>query len=353
MLKKAKLLFSIATSIYRLFLLLVMAWFAIFSPQTFAAHDTFLSNLTREVAGNNDAVTSIRQHTKYLALGYESGRINLWDTTKSNAKLVIQAHSNRASELTFSPDGQALFSNSYFEGNTKIWSTDSGKLLHIIQNTRGPVSATWLEDFYVVANSSELKIFDLRNKTLFEDMYPVSGVVTSITVDTRLRKIAVGTASGSIEIWTLQSDNAKPALTRIASSKPYEIGNWVKGVYFAQGKDSLYTVARSGAVDEWQLGTLQKIRSIPIAPVKLAHIYAAAWMPEAGVLALTGSMDEGGFGQGYIEVISLSTRHSVMYQALSTPWVAEFFPQKQSLIVGEYRKLVLHPCHCTVQQKAK
>ncbi|MDD4965249.1 MAG: hypothetical protein PHI11_15185 [Gallionella sp.] len=348
-----KALFPIVTSSYRLFLLFVMAWFALFSPPTFAAHDTFLSNLTRDAAQNKDTVTSIRQNMPYLAVGYESGKIDLWNTTKPNAKQVIQAHDSRASELAFSPNGEILFSNSYFEDSTQIWSTDSGKLLHTIQKMRGPVSATWLENIYVVANASELKIFDWRDKTLHETTYPVSGVVTSLTFDKEQRRIGVGTASGSIEIWTLLSDTASPTLTRIASIHPYEIGNWVKGVYFAHGKGTVYTVARFGSVDEWQLDSLQKIRSIATKPVKLAHIYASAWMPDAGVLALTGSQDSSGFGQGYVEVLSLSTNKSFAHQAQSTPMAIEFLSQEQLVIVGEYTKLVLHPCHCALKRKSQ
>ncbi|MDD2775656.1 MAG: hypothetical protein PHU06_06855 [Gallionella sp.] len=345
-----KALFPTATSSYRLFLLLVMAWLALFAPQTFAAHDTFLSNLARDAAQNKDTVTSIRQSMPYLAVGYESGKIDLWNTTKPNAKLVIPAHTSRASELTFSPNGEILFSNSYFEDSTQIWSTDSGKLLHTIQKMRGPVSATWLENIYVVANSSELKIFDWRDRTLHETAYPVSGVVTSLTFDKEQRRIGVGTASGSIEIWTLLSDTASPTLTRIASIHPYEIGNWVQGVYFAHGNGTVYTVARFGSVDEWQLDSLQKIRSIS---VKLSHISASAWMPDAGVLALTGSQNSSGIGQGYVEVLSLSTNKSFAHQAQSTPRAIEFLSQEQLVIVGEYPKLVLHPCHCALQRKTQ
>lgn len=87
-------------------------------------HKDFLQNLTQSQKTDGTrsrVVTSLvySEKEKVLLVGHESGSIEIWDATKAKSVREIKAHDYRANLLSFSADGRAFFSSSYFEDNTK------------------------------------------------------------------------------------------------------------------------------------------------------------------------------------------------------------------------------------------
>lgn len=314
-----------------------------------AVHKDFLQNVAKSQKTDGSrprVVVSLKysEKEKYLLVGHESGTIDIWDATKAESMREIKAHAHRANSLVFTTDGKAFFSNSYFENDTKLWSLRTGKLLSSIAITKGPVSVTSDTRFYIVANSEELRIFDYQNMALLPEKFKFSyDVVTSIAFDSSTNKVAIGTASGTIQLLNFLIKEGTPTLTKVSDINPYSIGNKIIALQFYDKGRSLYSVASSGSIDEWSTQPLKIKRSLSTA---LKGIYAATFMPDKGLLALSGTGESiyPASGTGYLEIISLANDLNSAHK-LSTnyPGPIEFLSPFSSVISAESYSMEIYP----------
>jgi WD40 repeat protein len=271
-------------------------------------HPEFIQNFNNLVAnsGSSDAISALTfdPQNEFLLVGRESGKVDIWDTRLANARREIKAHKQRASNLRFSSDGQVFFTSSYFETVTNVWDTASGELLHTIASARGPVVETSQSNFFVIAGGSELRIFDLKNKDLLPEKYSsASGVATAITYDLLTDHLAIGTASGGLEIWKFNSNQGHPALEKVAAARPYEMGNQVVGVKFFNKGNSLYSIPQRGPIDEWSTRPFEKLRS---RKPTLTFSSSPIFVPERSLLAMAGFVDTSTYA-GFLEILNLET----------------------------------------------
>lgn len=244
---------------------------------------------------------------KDMAVGLESGAVDLWTTSPAPSKRTFKAHDGRSNWLTFTADGSGLFTGSEFGTDTKLWDVKTGDLRVLIPDARGPVGQTPNPNIYVVANTSSFRLFDLRTQTAYPGTYQASGVILSLTSNPRSGRIALGTASGSIDIWQYSQTAGKPTLTQTATAKPYATGDWVVGLHFSSAGDRLVSVARKGTVNEWKSQTLQGVREIS---TNLGWIGAAAFLDrrknlfwDETVIAVTGTQHPSGLSKGFLQII--------------------------------------------------
>lgn len=304
-------------------------------------HKDFLQNFrnSKKTDGSRPKVVvslAYNEKEKYLLVGHESGSIEIWDTKKERSVREIKAHNSRANLLFFSADGNTFFSNSYFEKSTKLWEVQSGELICIIPDTRGPVSATSEKRFYIIANSEELRIFDYKNKALLPEKFKFShDVVTAIAYDISNDQVAIGTASGTIQLLRFSIIDGKPSLEKISNTSPYQMGNWVIGLKFSDKGRNLYSVAKLGPVYEWTSQPLKINRSLPTT---LNSIASTSILPNEGLLALSGR-DKGVYpsmGTGFVEILSLSaTTNSTFKTSTDYPGPIEFLSPLSSVISAE------------------
>jgi WD40 repeat protein len=257
-------------------------------PET-RIHPEFIQNLNNQMSNStsSDSISSMAYDPKsdFLLVGRESGAIDIWDGKQANARREIKAHKMRASQLSFSSDGRVFFSNSYFEDVTHVWDAASGSLVHTIERSRGPVVETSDPNLFVVASSSGLRIFDLAAKEVLPDTYrQVGDVVTALAYDVPTDQLAIGTASGGVELWRLLKVPV-PTLERIAAAKPYATGNWVKAVQFFDSGRVVYSLPQRGNLDEWSVPRLEPLRSREIS---LGFVASSVFIPEKGGLAMVG-----------------------------------------------------------------
>jgi WD40 repeat protein len=309
-------------------------------------HKDFIPNLIKDSRSNDGSFKNIvvslayDDKGKYLAVGHESGTIDIFDAKEALSKREIKAHDQRVNWITFASDGDTFFSNSYFETSTKLWSARTGQLLHSIPDTRGPVCATSDAGIYLVGQSSSIRIFDTKGKLLLPEKYESGGVVLVMAVDVASQQIAVGTASGTIEIWKFEKKDGRPTLQKMLSAKPYSTGDWVVGLQFSPAGSMLYSVARSGLVDEWTTRSLEKNRAISTT---LKHIHSVAFLRDKGLLAIGGTEDKVGVGRGSVELISLTAETSTTYRANTNLPVVEFLPPLTTLIAAQSRSIEAYP----------
>lgn len=275
-----------------------------------------------------------------LIVGRESGAVEVWSSRKAAMRVRFPAHSSRVSHVTLVHGGKFLLTDSHFQTETKLWDTKSGKLLMRISEARGPSGATPDPNFYVVADSSKFRLLDFRAKRMLPDEYPGSGSTTSLATDVGSRRIAVGTASGTIDVWSFVETRGRPKLKLVSSQQPYDVGNWVVGLQFSRDGSTLYAVTRWGLVDELDSSTLEKKRSLQSS---LKNIRSAEFIESKGILALAGTKDAVGLNDPWLEVISLSKDTSQLYPSNSNLAVLKYVPPLSSVFAIQYGAPALIP----------
>lgn len=324
----------------RLFVLLVFC--CIISACSSSIHKEFLTSFASDSKNSDGSFTNLivslayNDKENYLAVGHESGHIDIWDAKEVRSKREIKAHAYRANLISFTTNGNSFFSISDFEESTKLWSAKTGELLFSIPDTRGPVCATPDDNIYLIptSESSTVRFFDFARNIVLPEVYTSSGVIQVMAMDKASKQIAIGTASGTIEVWKFSRVGRKLSLQKTAAAKPYATGDWVVGLQFSPGGESLYSVASSGLIDEWATITLQKQRSLSTT---LGRIQSATFLKNTSLVALAGAVDKQGFGAGIVELLSLSTGRSTQYHTNINFPVAEFVPSLSSLIIAQYR----------------
>ena len=252
-------------------------------------HAEFVQNLNNQIASSqsNDSISSMAYDTRngFFLVGRESGTVDIWDGKQANAMREIKAHKLRASQLTFTSDGRMFFSHSNLEDGIHLLDTASGVRLHTIERARGPVVETSDPNLFVVAASSGLRIFNLATQEVLPNTYrQVGDVVTALTYDAPTDQLALGTASGAVEIWRLKKIPF-PALEQVAAIRPYAVGNWVMAVQFFDSGRSIYSLPQRGNLDEWSVPRLKPLRSREIS---LRFVSSSVFIPEKGQLAMVG-----------------------------------------------------------------
>lgn len=330
-------------------LVILLISLLILSACSTTVHKDFLQSLTssQKTDGSRPRVVVSLKYSekeKTLLVGHESGDIEIWDATKAKSMHEIKAHGYRANSLAFSADGKAFFSNSYFENETKLWDVKSGELISSIPTTKGPVSVTSDSRFYIIASNAELRIFDYQNRALLPGKFKFShDVVTAMAYDFSTDKVAVGTASGTIQILSFSVKEGKPNIEKISNANPYETGNWVVGLQFSDNGRSFYSVARFGSIDEWSTQPLKIKRSLPTG---LKNIHAAAFMLDKGFLALSGTGEYvyPKSGTGYLELISLTNAVNSTHKLTTNyPGPIEFLYPFSAVISAESYSMEMYP----------
>ncbi|HCS66275.1 MAG TPA: hypothetical protein DIW64_20620 [Cellvibrio sp.] len=310
-------------------------------------HSEFLKTISKDIKEQKndsiDSVVAIVYHEKSgnLAVGRESGKIDIWNSKNIDKKHVVHAFDTRANLITFTSDGGAFFSSSYFSNETKIFSTESGKVISIIPDTKGALVSFLYDDNYLISDSSSFYIYDYNRHALRPIRYEASGVIQSIDVNFNSKKIALGTASGSIDLWKISIADNEPTLDKIVESKPYATGEWVVGLQFSEDGNNLFSVSGKGRIDVWDSISLEGINSMSS---ELKSVTSVKFDAAKNLVAMGGKInlnpqyddpDRGGFAI----VASLSSGKILRkHKNLNTP-IVEILTTANTLITAETRTL--------------
>ncbi|KAJ5793677.1 hypothetical protein N7457_000276 [Penicillium paradoxum] len=146
-------------------------------------------------------------NSDFLATGSRTGIIKFWNTSNAKSFKILEGHSDRIRQLTFSRDGQLLASTSS-NREIKVWDTNSGNCLHTI-NIYGEI-------FYTVALSHDSQLLatsldkttklwktsDWKCLMILDDHGPY---ITSVTFSHDSKLLASGSADHSIKIWDIDN----------------------------------------------------------------------------------------------------------------------------------------------------
>ena len=273
---------------------------------------------------------------KKLIVGRDIGEIDIWDMAKENSRITIKSTPQRPEDIYFTKDRNEFFSS--FKGNSvNLWDVISGNLVCALSGFHGPVVETHFPGLFVVAKISSLHLFHREDCHLHQEEVKTHGVVQSLGTNAEGQLIAVGNSTGVIELFEIQNNSKEYSLKKIAEAtmdSRVDAKDWVMGVHFSPDGRSLYAVSRRGSIEQYEVPSLQKQQAHSSA---LKAIFTARLLPEKDILALTGTLSEGGFGTGHVQMLSFIKGESVLESANITTPAIDFMPSLDKLLVLESR----------------
>jgi len=297
---------------------------------------------------------------KLLAVGRESGRLELWDTRRTDARISLQAHGLRTQGIAFGPGDGIVITHSasgnidvgdlvQLENGPKVWDARTGELLVAFRESDwqpGAVSATPVPGLYLLASYDELRIYDHARRALAGTplVLQPDGGITAIDWDAASGLIAVGTDKGMVFLLKLHRDPEGPRLELLGRHAPHGPGprNDVLSVMLLEGGTKLVTVQYSPAraqamqaeVPPLYHGLQHETVRWDVATWRREHAYSSQligvhqanftrgedWLVLAGVAGGTAKVE------GKIELVDLRSGVSWLYKANTTRATAVLLP---------------------------
>lgn len=313
--------------------------------------DAFTQNFIDLNRRIDDAATAVAYdpRTKILAIGRDSGRLELWDTRKADARISRQAHTVRIDHIAIGPeDGIVLTSSAGTtvmnldpEGMPKVWDARTGKLLLALPGewTGGPVAATPFKGYYLIASANELHLYDHARRAIVGKPLLFKGAsVSALGSDKQSGLMAAGSSSGELKLLKLDTTGQAPTLQVVSSTSTYNLEsrtdvlavmlrdegkrlvtvNWLSK---QKRQDKAANIAGQQAeVVLWNTQTWTRERTYPIT---LQAVHWASYTPGESWMVLAGNEST----RGRIELIDLKGGQAWRYMANTTHPVAVLLPE--------------------------
>jgi WD40 repeat protein len=286
--------------------------------------------------GDDDASSvAFDPELRILAVGRESGRLELWDTTKAGSRIVHQAHSVRTGHIAFGREDGIIFTSSVFDGSamdpdtigTRIWDARTGDLVHALKGmwAPGPIAASPVRSLYLIADSGDVLLYDHTRRSLVGSRLEMeqSAQVTALASDRASGLIAIGTSNGDLLLMTLNTSGEAPRLEllRRTSPAPEQARFDIHALALLDdGKRLISAAGTENGVFEWDTATLERRRQIPTSlnTVRWASFTAGEpWLVLSGIEST----------RGRIELVDLNAGVAWRYKANTTAPRAVLLPE--------------------------
>ncbi len=305
-----------------------------------------------------------------LAVGRESGRLELWDARRKDARIALQAHELRTQDITFGPADGIVISRSssgnveagdivQHENGPKVWDAHSGELLHAFREGHwkpGATSATPLRGLYLLASGDELYLYHHARRALAGAplRLPGDGGVACLDWDEASGLIVAGTDKGVVLRLRLLRDAAIPRLEIMDRQAPSGRGprNDMLAVMLLDKGTRLVTVQRSPArakvlqhdVPPLYRGLQHETVRWNLAGWQREHVYSSSlvgvhqagftrgedWLVLAGVAGGNARME------GKIELLDVRGGVAWLYRANTTHATGVLLPSAREALLLQH-----------------
>ncbi len=283
----------------------------------------FFENIAIDQGGFDASVVDMAYNEKeaFLAIGYESGKVDVYDGKNATMHMSIQPGSYRSDMLNFSQDGQYLSVSGDFNATTYVYDLKNQFLSFTVADTRGPELFTSDNHYMILADNSRVKLYDLH-KNIEMGSYKTDGVVESLSLSDDQTFLAVGTTdkiqifslNKPLKSWFSKENSVDIELKLVSTSEPYEPKDWIRFLWFTD--DKLVVLSRFGNLDIFSTPFLKKIQSIPL---NLKFINDAVMSADKQHIIAVGTTNDSGLGGEFLaEQIDLNLGSSKKLLKLRT-----------------------------------
>ncbi len=250
-----------------------------------------------------------------LAVGYENGTVDLWDTNTSQRVLTIDDHQDWAWTMTFNEDGSRLATASP-NGQVFVWdvpaslaagSAEALAALMVAADDGRPETLTFVDDNLLAVGThvGAIQLWDTRDPAAPRfSQHGHNNVVHHLSFNSERTQLASASEDGNVKIWNMA--DGELLLTLDGPLSP------IFRAYFNPAGTRLTTIGDGGSVRVWnvQLQPLGELTSYTTSPLTLdlklhptRHLLATGsevetpslWDSSTGQWLRTFTGPEGGF----------------------------------------------------------
>jgi len=220
-----------------------------------------MGNQRSQLRGHNDAVTGVVfavNGQRILSAGLDR-TIKIWSPVAPprQARLTLQAHTERAWAVAFSPDSRVLASVSGMEksGELKLWEAATGKQLIVVSAPKGLRCVAFAPDGKTLATGCFDNTVQLREAATGKVLRVFKGHqggINSLSFSPDGRRLATASLDKTAKVWDLAT--GEDAMT-LKGHK-----DWVLSVAFAPDGKTIATASKDNSVWLWDAanGKLQR-----------------------------------------------------------------------------------------------
>lgn len=198
-----------------------------------------------------DALFSVAVHGDTVALGLNRGTVELWSIAGNEWEYIasLSGHTNRASELAFSPDGTRLVSGSR-DNSLIIWDVETQSQLFALESADSVEALAWSPDGTIIASGSRDFSIQLWNAQTGEAIgTPLvwhDNFVLGLAFSPDGKILASVSGDRSVLLWSIPE-------ARLLGAGLYGHTDWVNALAFTPDGSQLYTVGQDGQVFAWEM----------------------------------------------------------------------------------------------------
>jgi WD40 repeat protein/Flp pilus assembly protein TadD len=189
------------------------------------------------------------------------GTIRLWDVATGKELYKVQAHTNSARAVTFSPDGRWLVSGGY-DRMIRIWDAKTGKKLgDIAGHTNYVTSVKFSPDGSRLASAgadSQVKVWDMTGAAYRQPRRVLNGhkgIVFAVAFSPNGKRLASAGADRTVKVWDPVTSERLVALEGHTDS--------VVGVVFSPDGGLIATASLDKTAKLWDARTGKVLRTLP------------------------------------------------------------------------------------------
>ena len=139
-----------------------------------------------------------------MAIGDDTGRLQVWDAQTSEVLLLWDGHSSQVSSVVYSPDGKTIASGSY-DKTVKLWDGLTGTLSHILKGHSDWVhSVVYSPDGKTIVSGNgdaTMKVWDGVTGVLLRTLEGYSDSINSVVYSPDGKTIASGSNDNTVKVW--------------------------------------------------------------------------------------------------------------------------------------------------------
>lgn len=148
---------------------------------------------------------AIRSDSRILISGSYDGNLKLWALPDGQLVKTLQGHIGRVSAVATSADG-ALLASGGFDRQIRLWSLYDGELLHVLPRQSDPIQTlAFHPEKLLLASASGTTVHFWSGQTggLRYTLPHCFKSIRSLAFNADGRTIAVGSLTGTIEVWNI------------------------------------------------------------------------------------------------------------------------------------------------------